>query len=107
MSKLAEQRNYLLENGFSEERADRYLNLKEVTNTELNKCIVTLKTLKTILSEYEYKKVESGFNQFYKKIDGAKYDLAYKALDDKIDMYSNYMNEFRRDIRKIFSENIF
>ena len=51
--------------------------------------------------------MESGFNQFYKKFDGAKYDLAYKALDDKIDMYSNYMNEFRRDIRKIFSENIF
>lgn len=107
MSKLAEQRNYLLENGFSEERADKFVALKEITNKELDTCIKTLKTLKTMLANHKYKQMESAFNQVYKKFDGAKYDLAYKALDEKISMYMNYMTEFRVDIRSIFNKDIF
>lgn len=107
MSKMEQQREYLLNNGMAEEKVNKFLTLKEVTNTELDKCIETLKTLKGILAEHEYKKLESGFNQFYKKFDGAKYDLAYEKLEDKISMYMGYMNEFRVDIRKVFNKNIF
>ena len=107
MSKLNQQREYLLNNGFSEEKADEFIKLKKVTNAELDKCIATLKTLKTILADHEYKKVESAFNHYYKTFDGAKYDLAYKALDDKISMYMEYMNDFRIGIRKVFNKDIF
>lgn len=107
MSKLQQQKIYLMDNGFTEEKANAFIKLKEVTNAELDKCIMTLKTLKTILAEHEYKKIESGFNQFYKKFDGAKYDLAYETLDDKISHYCDYMNEFRIGIRKVFNKDIF
>ena len=107
MSNLAAQKQHLLDNGFSEEKADKFIKLKEITNEELNKCIKTLGTLKTILADYEYKKLESAFNHYYKQFDGAKYDLAYKSLEDKIEMYSNYMNDFRVGIRKVFNKNIF
>ena len=106
MSKM-EQREYLLNNGMAEEKVNKFLTLKEVTNTELNKCIETLKTLKSMLADYKYKQMESAFNQIYKKFDGAKYDLAYEALENKISMYMSYMNEFRVDIRKVFNKDIF
>ena len=107
MSKLAAQKQHLLDNGFTEEKANAFIKLKEVTNEELDKCIKTLGTLKTILADHKYKQVESAFNQVYKKFDGAKYDLAYETLENKINMYSNYMNEFRISIRSIFNKDIF
>lgn len=107
MSKLVAQKQYLLDNGFTEEKANAFIKLKEVTNEELSKCISTLKTLKSILADYEYKKLESAFNHYYKKFDGAKYDLAYETLENKISDYCNYMNEFRIGIRKVFNKDIF
>lgn len=107
MSKMEQQREYLLNNGMAEEKVNKFLTLKEVTNTELNKCIKTLGSLKTILADHEYKKLESAFNHYYKKFDGAKYDLAYEALEDKISHYCDYMNEFRVGIRKVFNKDIF
>lgn len=107
MSKLQQQKTYLMENGFTEEKANAFIKLKEVTNEELSKCIATLKTIKSILADHEYKKLESAFNHYYKKFDGAKYDLAYETLEDKISGYCDYMNEFRIGIRKVFNKDIF
>ena len=107
MSKMEQQREYLLNNGMAEEKVSAFIKLKEVTNAELDKCIETLKTLKAMLADHKYKQMESAFNQIYKKFDGAKYDLAYEALENKISMYMSYMNEFRADIRGVFNKDIF
>lgn len=107
MAKLEQQRDYLLENGMAEEKVDRFIELKKVTNEELDKCIETLKALKNLLAEDKYSKMEAAFNQYYKAFDGAKYDLAYEKLENKISMYMSYMNNFRIGIRKVFNKDIF
>lgn len=107
MSTLTEQKIYMINNGFTEEEALKYVQLKAILEEEYNKCISTLKNLKSILSETEYKIMESKFNACMKRLNDGRTECEYKDLQTKVSWYSQYMNSFRIDIRKVFNKNIF
>lgn len=104
---LTEQRVYLTKNGFTDEQALAYVQLKAKIEEEFQKCVKTLKDLKTILAENEYKIIEHKFNACMKRLNDGRSECEYKDLQTKVSWYSQYMNSFRSDIRKVFNKNIF